>query len=197
MAVRDSMEALIQKIRFEIGDLEQPYVFTDQEIQDQLDRRRRDYRYSPLQVNRVINPGGQTVQYNDFWADGGDWEADAEIVDRNYNVLIPETVDGLLGTWTFAPGTITDPSLRISGRRYDVYGTAADLCMTWISRLKLEFSESGTRTLPGGTSVSFSEQKVERIRNLGRLEKEFRRRAWVVTSRFVRTDLAPQGGYSF
>jgi hypothetical protein len=180
MAVRDSMEALIQKVRFEIGDVVQPYTFTDQEIQDSLDRRRRDVRAN-LRANPTYLVGG-AVEYNEFWASEGDWEADAVLQDGSYNTLTPlDTSDQLLGVWRFEAGEITySASVYMFGKTYDVYGTAADLCSAWLARIKMEFSTTGDNN-------SFSRQ--ERVANLQTLEKALRKRAKIVTSRFVRPDV--------
>ena len=102
MTVRSSAGELIERTRLLIGDTAgTSQVFTDQEVQDALDRHRMDQRYLELQAVETIAAGG-VVSYKDFYAAEGDWEQDAVLVDASYEPLTPTTSNYLVGKWTFA-----------------------------------------------------------------------------------------------
>jgi hypothetical protein len=133
MAVRTSMNALIASIRTFIGDAAGANaVFTDDQIQEALDARRR--RVSTQE-------------------------------------LCPETL--------YAPG---GSSLYISGRQYDVYGSAADVLDSWLALAQTEFDflELGS-TFKRGQQSPAIEQTIKR----------YRRKQWLRTTPLIRDDELP------
>ncbi|MCX7670395.1 MAG: hypothetical protein N2439_10020, partial [Anaerolineae bacterium] len=124
MAVRATMADLITRIRLLINDpAGASQVFTDQQVQDALDRHRTEVRYLTLTAAETITAGA--VDYLDYYADVGDWEADEALYDGAYALLTPSAADRLTGHWTFAASQ--PPPVLITGKHYDVYAAAADL----------------------------------------------------------------------
>lgn len=140
MAIRSSMNTLVDRVRLLIADTGGTgQVFSDQEIQDALDVHGSSIRYMALTEMPTIAAGG-AVSYLDFYADYGNWEENAVLVDSAYNVLTPATSETHTGHWT----TSTQPTLpvMISGAVYDVYAAAADLLEAWAGKVKLDFDFS-------------------------------------------------------
>ena len=138
MAVRATMAELISRMRTLIGDpAGASQIFDDQTIQDYLDRHRTSVRYVQLRAAETILVGG-TVEYRDYYADYGNWEADEELYDGTYKELTPATADRLTGHWAFT--TNQQPPVLIVGNYYDVYGAAADLLEAWAAQLKLAYA---------------------------------------------------------
>ncbi len=183
MAVRDSMEDLIKTVRRMIGDpIGENEHFSDQDIQDVLDRRRMAVRYVPLTLVESVAPGG-AVSYGEFHdsTERGNWEADTVLVDSNYTVVTPTTANLISGVWTFSPAR-TDPSIYIVGAQYDINATAADLLEEWMSATKREVSFS---------SASRSYQRGEMNRNFMASIAKYRSRSWIVVSEMVDQGVFP------
>lgn len=135
MAVRSTMTALISRVRDLIGDPAGTSApqFTDQQVQDALDRRRADPppRYHLLRPAPTLTQGG-IYNYTDYFADVGDWEDGVVLTWADFSTLTPATTDLLMGHWTFAlptPGQL--PPVYATGYVYDVWGAAADLLEAW------------------------------------------------------------------
>jgi hypothetical protein len=172
------MADLISRVRLLINDpIGGGQVFTDQQVQDALDKRRSDVRYLELAGAEAVAPGG-TVSYLDYYANRGDWEADEQLVDGSYNVLAPATADRLTGHWTFA--TDTEPPVYIVGKVYDVYAAAADVLEAWAAREKLAFDAEAD-----GQAMSRS----QKTKALLALAAEYRQQQRVAVVRQVRSDL--------
>jgi hypothetical protein len=85
-------------------------VFTDQQIQDLLDRTRQLVRYELLTpVPDIVPPSGSSTTSQFNWATYvsryTDWEAD-EVIQGNlsgvsWKILTPVSADELTGRWTF------------------------------------------------------------------------------------------------
>ncbi len=177
MAVRTSMADLIARVRLLISDpAGTSQVFSDQEIQDTLDRHRSDVRYRELASAKTIAPGG-AVSYLDYYADVGNWEADEKLYDGAYNQLTPATADRLSGHWTFASNQM--PPVLIVGKYYDVYAAAADLVEAWAAKEKLSFDFDAD-----GQAFKRS-QKVQMLLAMAR---EYRRQQRPVSVGMVRSD---------
>ena len=137
MAVRATMAELISRLRTLIGDpAGASQAFDDQTLQDYLDRRQTVARYALLRAEGSPRPDG-TVDYLDYYADVGDWEADEKLYDGAYGLLTPASVDRLTGHWAFS--TSQPPPVLIVGKFYDVYAAAADVLEAWAAREKLSF----------------------------------------------------------
>lgn len=133
------MTELIYRVRSLIAD-NPASIFSDQEAQDALDRRRQWIRYALLVPQRTVLPGGE-VQYLDYFANLGYWENNVQLIDRTYsninNLILPDTSDLLAGHWQFSANQY--PPVWIVGNTFDIYGSAADLLEQWASKLKLDF----------------------------------------------------------
>ncbi len=137
MAVRASMAEVISRLRAMIGDpAGASQVWDDQTIQDYLDRWQGIARYAPLRPEPTYAPGG-VVEYLDYYADRGDWEADEKLYSSTYAELAPAASDRLTGRWTFAASQV--PPVYIVGKSYDLYGASADLLEAWAAREALSF----------------------------------------------------------
>lgn len=180
MAFRTSMNNLVRRVRMLIGDHGEnsPQVFTEQQIQDAMDLRRRRYRYAALEPVESIAPGG-ALTFLEYEACIGDWEEDAQIVDRSFNVLTPATKDYLTGRWTFASNQL--PPVLINGFRYDVYGAAADLLERW----PILLTDSVDRT-EGDVSWKNSQARQQKLI----LAEQYRQKQWPMTVQQVRSDIA-------
>lgn len=185
MALRSTMAPLIAETRRLIGDpAGASEVFSDADIQDSLDRRRRDISRLEMIAVSTVAVGGIT-SYLDYYTDGGHWEQDAVLQDPNFKVLTTSTspvaitlADYLTGRWTLSASQ--DPPVIITGKQFDLNGAAADLLEEWLSRVKLEFD-----FLSAGRTFKRSQQ----IDALLSLSERYRRRQWIGYSAMVRTDM--------
>jgi hypothetical protein len=137
MAVRTTMADLIARTRLLIGDPNPPATgqtlfFQDQDVQDALDLRRVWVRNAVLRPAPTLVQDG-VINYTDYFADMGNWEADTQLQQADFTILSDMTAsDYLTGHWTWditAPGKI--PPIFITGKYYDIYGSAADLLEKW------------------------------------------------------------------
>jgi hypothetical protein len=175
------MAELISRVRGLVGDAAgADQVFLDDEVQAVLDRYQTVVRYARLRPEPTPLPAG-AVEYRDYYAAVGDWEADELLYDAASQPLTPASADRLTGHWTFAsPGQ--QPPVYIVGKVYDVYGAAADLLERWAARVKLEFDFSAD-----GQSFSRS----QKARSLLELAREYRRRQQPATAVQARADVEP------
>ncbi len=165
MAVRASMADLLARLRLLIADpAGDNQVFSDQELQDALDRQRSDVRYLELMAMESIAPGG-AVTYLDYYADRGDWEADESLVDGSYNVLAAASADRLTGHWTFAADT--EPPVYIVGKSYDLYGAAVEVLEAWAAKMALAFDMNAD-----GANLALSQKRA----GLLEMAAQYRRR---------------------
>lgn len=157
--IRASMQDIVTRTRALVGDpagLNQ--TFTDDMVQDALDRNRTDV----LQDNgRQLRPdwpwltgtGGGAINYYDY--DGwGDWETDALLYDGGGNTLAGNvaTFDYLTGHVTF---TLIQPSpVFIVGKSYDPFAAAYDLCLMGAALVSQSFDVGLAR----GESLSRSQK---------------------------------------
>lgn len=139
MAVRAAMSDLITRLRRLIGDAAgSSAVWDDQALQDAFDVYQVQHRTERTIPSPTIQPGGHRI-WLDYYSDGGvgDWENDEVLVDASFNVLTPSAADRINGHWTFSANT--GLVVWITGKTYDIYGTAADVCRQWAAQVKLEF----------------------------------------------------------
>ncbi|MCC6727896.1 MAG: hypothetical protein IT208_00995 [Chthonomonadales bacterium] len=134
---RSGMAALIARLRGLVGDpAGSGAAWTDDELEQALDARRREARYLELEPMPERAAGG-AVTYRLYRAPCGDWEADEELVGARYEPLTPAESDPLAGRWAMAQEV--RPPVRLSGKTYDLCGSAADVLEAWAARVKLEF----------------------------------------------------------
>lgn len=177
---RATMAELISRVRSLIGDpAGANQALSDDEVQAALDRYQTVVRYAPLVPEPTPLPGG-TVEYRDYYAGTGDWEAGEVLVNAASQSLAPATSDRLTGHWTFAsPGVA--PPVFITGAFYDVFGAAADLLEAWAAKVKLEFDFTAD-----GQSFSRS----QKAKTLLEMAASYRRRQRPAVAVQVRADLA-------
>ena len=161
------MAALIARVRQLIFDTCQQQVFTDDQIQQQLDLHRQDVRYAALRPMPSFQQGPNTV-YLDYYSDAGGWEDDYIIQDLSYLDITAQLVtrEPLVGHWAFAAAP-SGTAVRITGKAYDLYGAAADLLDAWAIQLKLQmsFSSDGQR-FEQGTVAQTIMAMAQRYRTL-------------------------------
>jgi len=142
MAYRTTCSGLVSRLRDLIADVAVPAggekpEFTNDQIQTALDKQRQVVRYARLRPEEFRQPGGVVV-YLDYYADLGDWEADAALYDSAYNLLTPATKDLETGHWTFASSQL--PPVYLIGKTYDLYAAAADVLEKWAAKVKQEYT---------------------------------------------------------
>lgn len=170
-ALRNSMADLITRTRLLINDpAGASQVFSDEDIQDTLDRRRMEQNECALAWRPETAPGG-TVSYHDFYAPRGDWEDSAILKDRTYAVITPDTADYITGHWTFVANQV--PPVFITGVTYDLAGSAYDLLDMWASKVALEFdfqtdNQQFERSQKRSALLSLAAEYARRIRPHGR-----------------------------
>lgn len=179
---RASLASLISRVRLLIDDPSGAgAVFTDDEIQDALDRRRDEARYVRLRERETITPGqngGTVTTYVTFDAPVGDWET-ADLVDATYATLTPATADLDAGRWT----TSTEPDLPVmlTGFTHDLYGAAADLLSQRATREADSFDVSAD-----GLTLNRSQKAAAYAARAN----EYRAKARTGSATLVRTDEA-------
>lgn len=144
MSVRTSMGDLITRIRTLVNDPSPdgfPHttgtvVWTDQQLQDFLDRHQTVVRYAQLQPAPSMTTGG-VISYLEYVAGDQDWEADVALADAAFAALTPATSDLINGVWTFAASTV--PPVFATGKVYDVHWAAADVLEAWAAKVALRF----------------------------------------------------------
>jgi hypothetical protein len=184
MAVRDSMAALISRVRLLINDpAGSSPQFSDQEIQDVLDASRADVK------NQVMIPkatfSGSTIQYLDYYTKLGDWEDDVVLKQYLVTLVTPSAAEPIAGHWQFAETTL--PPICISGKTYDLYRAAADL----LERLSARWAMSYSMTVDGQ-----SLQRAQVMPALQALANQYRRQQRARTISFTRSDVRSRGQFA-
>ncbi len=120
---RATMPALISRVQRLIDD-EAGALFTDDVVQEHLDRHRDRVVYSELVGEPTKTSSTTTYLAYCHVLGWGDWEV-ADLVDQNYAAVTADTIDLDTGRWEFN----SEPNypLYVSGWSYDVYGAAAEL----------------------------------------------------------------------
>jgi hypothetical protein len=182
MAVRSSMSDLIAKVRLFIGDPSGgSQQFSDQQIQDQLDRNRTDVRYEELTPLVTLSPSA--IQYVDYYSRYGYWESDYTLLGPDYSTLTALTAELLLDTahFTFtASGSGQYPPVWLAGKTYDVYAASADLLEMWAALLARAFAFEQDRA---------SYQRNQQSPALQRMAEIYRRQARPKAIHMVRDDV--------
>lgn len=184
MAVRTTMTDLVYRTRLLIGDpTSANQTFTDNAVQDALDRERTDV----LQDNgRQLRPdwpwltgtGGGAKEFYDY--DGwGDWEADAILYDGGGNLVTATSADYLTGHWSFA--VIQPAPLFVVGKSYDVFAAGYDLCLMGAGMESRSFDVGVTR----GVSLARSQKQKGWLAQAAALSAQMRPRKL----RLVRRDV--------
>src|SRR6266567_9019686 len=139
MAVRNSMAALILRVRDMINDPQgASQVWSDQQIQDTMDESRVDYGNEALQA--VPSFSGATIQYLDYYHDLGGWEDGMVLKQYLTQVVTPTTSEPIAGHWSFSTSKL--PPIYITGSLHDIYRAAADLLERWAAKWVLSYGFS-------------------------------------------------------
>lgn len=178
MAVRSSMATLIGRLRTLIADPSGvSQTFSDQELQNFLDARQRIVRYDVLRPEPTVVAPGNTVSYLDMYAADGDWESDWKLYDPSWAQLTPTASDEIVGHWTFTTNQLWP--VRIVGKNYDLYGSAADALEAWAAKVALDFDFS-----TDGQRFSRSQKRTA----LMELAEQYRRRQQPQAAQSKRSD---------
>ncbi len=207
MTVRSTMPELITRVRNRINDNPSDpnsRVFTDQEVQDDLDRYRLVARLAPLEPRITAVPGG-IIHYHDYYASFGDWEEGEILYDNRFAMIDLAPPDGLgtlvsrdllTGHWTFTdnPSAITldgyangmpfgqIPVVRITGFTYDTWMASAVLLEKWAAKVALEFNFSTNQ------QTFYRNQQFTMLMQLAETYKESARNASNEIFRLDQTD---------
>jgi hypothetical protein len=159
------MAALIARLRVVVGD--DPGVnaaFENDELEQFLDERRADVDLAPLRGDVVLS-GSPTV----FRAPVRWWEADHVLVDGAGSALTPAELgtNALAGVWAFE--TSQSGLVYISGRYFDLYGSAAAVLQAWAAKVAREFDFG----MGGGVMFDRSQKRVGMLA----LAREYARKA--------------------
>jgi len=143
MAVRSTMATLNAYVRRLISDPKKGTTgatshFTTQEVQDQLDINRMDISEMRLLPKDVVTPINKYIIWKTFYAQVGFWESDAQLQGNDWQVLTPTKSDYLIGIWSFTSESQLLP-VYVTGKIYDVFGAAADLCEQWAMSVALSY----------------------------------------------------------
>ncbi len=173
---RPTMADIIRVTRQLIGDKVPNPVFTDDEIQDALDKRREIARHWPLKaLPEVIQNRVETREwYHDYYY----WESNAKLYNASFEEITPAIADPLHGRWVFAEH---QGMVFVSGNVYDVYAVAADLLEQWAAREKLSYDFS--------TDEGQSFRRSQKLEGLLKLAQLFRSKQWVRRLEVTRPDV--------
>lgn len=203
MSVRSSMSDLISLVRDLIADPAGPtQQFSDQRVQDALDRSRDDVYQEELRwPNEIVNAASTDNMakyvYADFYSCHKYWESDATLQgylsSAYWKVLTPVASEPLVGHWQFqtsifttgtAPGQL--PPVYITGKIYDPYRVAADLLEMWAAVWARRYDFTGS-----GQTLNRSQAAAMMLTQA----KQYRRQQRIRTSKMVRSDMAGGGDY--
>lgn len=119
-------------------------TFTDDELEAFLDERATFSAMAYLAPDTVQSGSSLVYRTAVRW-----WESDSALSDGSAT-LTASTTDALSGVWTFAAAP---SSAYVSGRYFDMYGSATSVLQTWAAKLASEFDFGS-----GGLSFSRSQK---------------------------------------
>lgn len=173
------MAELIARVRLLIGDpASATQQFSDQQVQDALDRYREDVRYLELIEQPTFETAPTSTAWLDYYADRGDWESDAVLYKSDWSALTPATSDYLTGHWTFS--STQYPPVFIVGKCYDVHMAGAELAETWAATYARAYAFSAD-------GATFNRNQA--AEGLRALAMDLRRKAKPRVASLVRSDV--------
>jgi hypothetical protein len=120
---------------------------------------------------------GSAIQYLNYFADGN-WEDDYVLKQYLTVTVTPSSVETIVGRFTFSSNVF--PPVFITGKNYDLFGSAADLLerqqAKWI--LAYSFSSSGSNF-----------QRGQVVQNIAILVKQYRMKQRAGSISMVRADV--------
>lgn len=111
-------------------------VFDRDDIEDVMSDHRVDAVRFALDYTLSQNLSGATT----VWTPLAWWADDAILQDYNWQLVVADTPQPLIGRWDFNAPHIYP--LYLTGRTYDLHGVAADLLDDWAAKVKLEHNLS-------------------------------------------------------
>lgn len=153
MVARTSMADLIARVRLLIRDpAGATAACSDDEIQDALDRYRREVYGQELMA--VAENVAGVLTYTAYHAPYGGWEGSPVLRDAAGAVLTPATSDLVNGVWTFAAQA---PPVMLTGRSFDLYAAAADLLelRATVAAPSFDFTADGATYYRSQTGAAF------------------------------------------
>ena len=122
--MRTSMAALVGRVRALVDSYgPSDFRFSDDQVQDALDRHRIEYRY--LELTPLPTKTASSTTYLTFTAPVGDWDTATVLYDNDFDSQSPSSNDYINGRWVFSAAP-TRP-ITLVGFTYDRYAAAADL----------------------------------------------------------------------
>jgi hypothetical protein len=180
------MAQLIDQVRRMIGDpgaMCTPY-WTDDQIQDELDKNREDFSELELTPMEQVNPVNRYIRWYAFYANWGMWEADYQLQDHSWQWIRADQADLLLGRWFFKTSQFLP--VFVTGKSYDVNSAAANLLDAWSASFMTAYDVS--------TDLQrFSRSQI--FKNMQCLACIYRRQGRISEIRTYRSDSA-SAGYS-
>src|SRR5260221_6147784 len=134
-----------------------PVVWSDQIIQDALDKERQDVTCSEFRelIGTWTIVAGATSWMVYYVLYGfGDWEADIVLINGALAQLTTTVQDYLTGHWTFAANQV--PPVYVVGKTFDIYASARTLVLRWAA---LEARNFDIGTGRGETAMRSQKQK--------------------------------------
>jgi len=190
---RDTMARLISEVRTMTGAPANAYgagtatAWSDDLVQDILDRHRRDVvRLDLTPEPRLV--GGGTLNYFDYRAPYGQWEATSSGGSATF--VVRDSLGAVQGTalWSadYARGLVTfaanqgGTAYALTGAVFDLYGAAAEVLRQWATReaRAYDFSEDGQ-----------SFRRSQKREGLLAMARDYERKAWAVSGALVRSDV--------
>lgn len=179
MAVRSTIQYIIDHVRDLINDREPDGHFTDEQIQTRLDLSRLDRYAAPLNAASTISNTGD-IEFKHFFANPNFWEETVVLQLRDgttFEVDTDYTADYMLGNFVFTEAP-TD-RVYLTGSVFDVYGAASKLLIQMESELRSQFNF----TVDGMTV-----QRIAQISDIRSQSVAYAGMAWPKTLKMVRQD---------
>lgn len=167
MAVRPTMQYIINYVRELIGDPSSGGSFTDQQIQDRLDLGRLDIYSREIRAADEVSPDG-TILWKHFEAPLPFWEEGATLQEIDGTPVAGATANYLLGHWDFASTRDSD-ILLVTGKVYNVYSVASSLLTLMVNDLRSNFNF---------TADGLTVQRISRISDLRAQATSMASQAW-------------------
>lgn len=179
--IRDGMGRLVAQVRRLVDDGPGPtQEFDDWEVQEALDRHRRDVYDLEAYPTPQRRPG--TVEWHDYPLNVSDWESGTAFVVTTVGgqVLTPNEIDYQRGILHFNANTLGS-AMFVTGRYFDLYYAGASLLEGLISRASRAYDVS-----MDGQSFSRSQRADMLRKRAGELRSMS---PWASNARLTRPDM--------
>lgn len=180
--LRPTTHNLILQLRTLIGDQNpEEQVWSDDQLQANLDERKISVTYLVLTPNETYKPGGAETERLLYFAPCGNWELGAQLYDRNFNPITASQVNLESGEWVFVEDR-PEP-VYLTGSTFNLWAAAADTLESWAAQEKLSHD-----LVASGKDLKES-QKFQMLLNLA---NQYRQKAgkWAGNSLSGRGDMS-------